>query len=178
MNVKELDKSTTSIYAFIIMAIAIILLSYGVRLFIRSRALASMLETMMANVRTFSDTPEGNPVPTTTFLRWTGHTSYRPVARLFASLSDRDSRLRLALIIGIAAIWLLPLSSLWANKHLAAGMKTTISVAVTLPFLLSLIGSAIESVQYGITLFAKSQQVSNRQAQLLEDFFPPQTSEL
>lgn len=70
MQVKELSGSNISIGYFLLTAIVVAVVSYSIRLVIRSRFIISKKAVLAQNVRSDQAVAEGAPIPTRNFIRW------------------------------------------------------------------------------------------------------------
>jgi hypothetical protein len=114
MQVKELSGPTLSIWAFFLLASAISVSSYGLRLVLRSSYFLHRLHQLMDAVREDADIGPGRPVPTRTFVLFLWHRSQNWV---------------------VLATWLtatvIPLVPVWASQLLGV-IKAIVSVLVIL----------------------------------------------
>lgn len=153
MNVTEIDSSKTSINGFVILAVMLVVLSYCIRLFMRSSAIATAKQNLMSNVRQSTRTPPGSPVRTRDFLAW-GIPGYRVVySGLMSDELPPGWQLSAFFLFTIAAAYFLPLSSLWSRSELLSSVKSTISIAATIPLVCAMIGYMLYSIQNRLNVF-------------------------
>ena len=70
MQVRELNATRVSIWAFILLAICITFGSYGLRLFIRSESVIRLKKRSLEKVRADAMLTPGSPIPSRYFLTW------------------------------------------------------------------------------------------------------------
>lgn len=114
MQVRELNAADTSVSAFIILALIITVLSYALRLLIRSESFTRRRHGWTQVVRSDADLSPDAPIPTTTLIRCVLHR----LGWILTSLSERLGwklficLLSLAVAVGLlVAIWTRPLTS-------------------------------------------------------------------
>lgn len=84
MQVKELNASVTPISAFVILAVCITLVSYAVRLAVRSTWRVRIWKRMQAAIREDAHLPPNATIPATSFILWVFRSilGYTPIAKL------------------------------------------------------------------------------------------------
>lgn len=84
MQVKELNASVTPISAFVILAVCITLVSYALRLAVRSTWRVRVWKRMQAAIREDAHLPPNATIPATSFILWVFRSiiGYTPIAKL------------------------------------------------------------------------------------------------
>ena len=120
MQVKELNAADISVSAFVILAIIITFLSYGLRLFIRSESFTRSRHRWIQNMREDASLSPGAPIPTKTFLIWL----WRRLGFL------------IILVTLIVALVASPIAVLW-TRDINRGFKAILTVLLLLLTLLA-----------------------------------------
>lgn len=115
MQVKELNAADISVSAFIILAIIVTFLSYGLRLFIRSESFTRSRRGWIQNMREDAHLSPGAPIPTKTFLVW---------------LWRRLGFLTIIVIL-IVALVASPIAVLW-TRNINRGFKAVLTILLLL----------------------------------------------
>ena len=123
MQVKELSEAETSVSAFIILAIIITVLSYALRLLIRSESFTRRRHGWIQDMRSDAGLPTDASIPTTTFLIW--------VWRRLGFLT-----IVVVLVLGLI---ISPIATLWTRK-INRGFKAIITILL---LFLTLAGSYV-----------------------------------
>lgn len=156
MQVRELDPSTTSIKWFVVLSILVLLLSYSVRLLIRSRLWVQVVHLVMRSARAYSGLREKEPVPTGNFLHWMGYIVFvKPYEHLLATEFGDLLRDEGPLVLFIVVCGLIPLLSVWTNKGLHGGIKLVISLAICLTIVVTIVGMTAPSLRKALVKWAK-----------------------
>lgn len=167
MNVVEINSLKTPISDFVIVAVMLVMLSYSVRLLIRSSTVTTAKQSLTSSVRGMSRTPPGFPIRTRDFLAW-GIPGYRLVYQSLAS--DKlpvGWQLYTLSFLTIGAAFILPLSSIWSRSELISSAKTTISIAAMLPPVCALIGFMLYQFQNGVMRDKSRTKAEQRNQSLL-----------
>ncbi|KAL8793217.1 MAG: hypothetical protein Q9195_004153 [Heterodermia aff. obscurata] len=117
MQVKELNAADISIYAFVVLAIIITVLSYSLRLMVRSEYFIRRRRGLTQDIRSGASLSPDASIPTSTFLVWVWH--------------RYGWKMKIAVAIAIA---IGPLVSLW-TQHLTSGIKIGATIAIGILFL-------------------------------------------
>ena len=115
MQVKELQNANISVSAFITLAVIVTLLSYALRLFIRSQPFTRRRLEWIQDIRTDAGLSPNTPIPTTTFLTW-----------LWRRLG-----LLIIVVILIVALNVSPIAVLW-TRNMDHGFKALLTVLLLL----------------------------------------------
>jgi hypothetical protein len=167
MNVSEIDSAKTSISGFVVLAILLLLISYTVRLVIRSSSTTAATQSLMADVRQSARTPPGRPVRTRDFLAW-GIPGYRALYRRLVAKELAKGWVATFQGFLIAAVpFVVSAAAVWSRSSLIGAVKAAISTALMVPFVCGLIGYGIYAIQNRITLFVEQKKVEQRNQSLL-----------
>lgn len=146
------DPSTTSISAFFGLGIGITLLSYSVRLIIRSDLMVDVRHGFLDRVRNDSSTPENVPIRTRDAIRFMMRRITRPIKRLI----DRFGSPAMYIILGSSPI--IPMIVVWSRTGLAGSMKLAISVVFILIIVMVAMGWVIQYVQGRLLSYNQARQ--------------------
>ena len=122
MQVKELRATNTSVSTFIILALIVTFLSYGLRLLIRNQAFSRRRREWAKDIRTFNHLAAGAQISTTSFLLWFW-------SRKFSFLLWFCRRVGLLMLVVILPIALIvaPIVALWTSG-ISRGLKSVVTV--------------------------------------------------
>ena len=115
MQVKELQNANISVSAFITLAVVVTLLSYALRLFIRSQPFTRRRLEWIQEIRVDAGISSNAPIPTTTFIAW---------------LWRRLGLLMIVVILTVA-LNVSPIAVLW-TRNMNHGFKALITVLLLL----------------------------------------------
>ena len=111
MQVKELNAADISVSAFIILALIITVLSYGLRLLIRSESFIKRRHSWTQDIRSDAALSPDTSIPTTTFLLW---------------LWRRLGFLTIVVVLVLTLI-ICPIAALW-TRNINRGFKAIITI--------------------------------------------------
>jgi hypothetical protein len=128
MQVKELDPETTSVKWFVLTAVVVIGLSYGIRLLIRSKICTQTISEMAVNLRKTTRISDRQPIRTRDFIRW-----------VTSRITVGFIRTRRGKGIAMLLFGLVAMIPLWFRSTLLDGLKAVISIGVLVLVIFSLL---------------------------------------
>ncbi|KAJ4377624.1 hypothetical protein N0V83_000451 [Neocucurbitaria cava] len=128
MQIHELDEGV-SLYLFVVVAIAFVLVAYVVRLSIRSSRLLEYKSKMLLQIRDDSHIQYNQSIPTHTFLRWVGKAMGGTASKYFKDVFAVCAPL--ILLLAIFAAILSPIVLLWL-RNISKGFTAMMTVLLLL----------------------------------------------